>query len=75
MEDSTRDMRAIQHKIWMSLSESDRFRQCGEMFELAKAFAASRAPKGLSPTELSRFIFRELYGFEKPENARDEIHL
>jgi hypothetical protein len=51
----------------MSLSVEERFRKCGEMFELAKAFAARRAPAGLSEEEKRRFVFRELYGFELPE--------
>lgn len=50
----------------MSLPEEERFRKCGEMFELAKAFAESRAPAGLGGEELSRFVFRELYGFDFP---------
>ncbi len=68
MEDTTFEVRAIQQKIWMSLPEADRFRKCGEMFELAKAFAIKRAPEGLNRSELSKFVFRELYGFEMPEN-------
>lgn len=67
MEDTNREVRAIQQQIWMKLSEEERFRKCGEMFELAKAFAASRAPTGLSSEELSRFVFREIYGFEMPK--------
>lgn len=41
------------------------------MFELAKAFAASRAPEGLSKEELSRFVLKEVYGFEMPEPVRN----
>ena len=75
MEDTTFEVRAIQQKIWMNLPEADRFRKCGELFELAKAFAIGRAPKGLSRSELARFVFRELYGFEMPENDQIEIHI
>jgi hypothetical protein len=70
MEDTSREVRAIQQRIWMSLPEEERFRKCGEMFELAKAFAVSRAPAGLSKEELSRFVFREIYGFEMPIGAQ-----
>lgn len=54
----------MQQRIWMSLPEEERFRKCGEMFELAKAFAVSRAPAGLSEEELRRFVLRELYGVD-----------
>lgn len=67
MEDTSPEIRAIQQRIWMSLPEEERFRKCGEMFELAKAFAMNRAPEGLSPDETRRFVFRELYGFALPE--------
>jgi len=69
MEDTNREVRAVQQKIWMSIPEEERFRKCGEMFELAKAFALSRAPVGLSPEEERRFVFRELYGFELPSSS------
>ena len=64
MEDTSREVRAIQQRIWMSMPEDERFRKCGEMFELAKAFAVSRAPTGLDEEQLARFVFREFYGFE-----------
>ena len=70
MEDTSREVRAIQQRIWMSLPEEERFRKCGEMFELAKAFAVTRAPAGLSGEKLSRFVFREIYGFDIPEKAK-----
>ena len=54
--------------MWMDLAEEERFRRCGEMFALAKAFAEARTPSGLSRDEKRRFVFRELYGFEFPEN-------
>ncbi len=69
MEDTTREIRAVQQKIWMTLPEAERFRKCGEMFEVAKTFAIGRAPKGLTRPELSRFVFKELYGFEMPEDS------
>lgn len=71
MEDTSPEIRAIQQRIWMTLSEEERFCKCGEMFELAKAFAAERAPKGLDKEGLSRFIFREMYGFELPIRGSD----
>lgn len=67
MEDTNREVRAIQQKIWMSFSEEERFRKCGEMFELAKLFIAQRAPTNLSGKELSDLIFREMYGREIDE--------
>jgi hypothetical protein len=51
----------------MSLPEEERFRKCGEMFELAKLFIAKRAPANLSEKELSDFVFRELYGRDVPK--------
>lgn len=67
MEDTDREVRAIQQRIWMQMPEAERFRKCGEMFELAKAFAVKRAPAGLSPEALSLHVFKEMYGFEMPE--------
>ncbi|MBX3280877.1 MAG: hypothetical protein KF756_00215 [Acidobacteria bacterium] len=67
VEDTSREIRAIQQKIWMSFPEAERFRKCGEMFELAKAFAESRAPVGLSDDEKRRFVIREMYGLELPK--------
>ncbi|MEP6849332.1 MAG: hypothetical protein ABI999_10780 [Acidobacteriota bacterium] len=46
----------------MSFPEEERFRKCGEMFEIAKAFALRRAPSGLSKIEVAKFILREFYG-------------
>jgi len=51
----------------MSLSEEERYRRCGRMFQMTKRFAESRAPEGLDEEEKKRFVFRELYGFEMPE--------
>ena len=69
MEDTNREVRAIQQRIWMSLPEEERFRKCGEMFELAKAFALSRTPQGLSKPELARFLLHEFYGADIMKNA------
>lgn len=66
MEDSNQEMRAIQQAYWMSLSEEERFRRCGELFSLARRFAEARAPDGLSSEEMKRFVFKEFYGFEMP---------
>jgi len=66
MEDTSREMRAMQQAFWMSLPEEERFRRCGEMFALAKLFAEKRAPAGLSTEEKKRFVFREIYGYEMP---------
>lgn len=70
MEDTSREVRAIQQQIWMSFSEEDRFRRCGEMFDLARKFALIRAPKGLSNEQLLRFVFKEMYGFEMPVRSK-----
>jgi len=67
MEDTSRDVRDLQQKMWMALSEEERFRRCGEMYSLAKTMVKERTPKDLSPADQRRFIFRELYGFELPE--------
>lgn len=66
MEDTTREVRAVQQRIWMSLPEEERFRKCGEMFELAKAFAIKRAPKNLNEKDMVRFVVREFYGLQLP---------
>lgn len=66
MEDTNREVRSVQQQIWMSFSEEERFRRCGEMFELARKFALVRAPKGLSSEQLLRFVFKEMYGVEMP---------
>jgi hypothetical protein len=73
MEDTSREIRALQHDLWMKLPEEERFRRCGEMFALAKQFAEERAPAGISHEEKRRFVFKELYGFDLPEPAADQI--
>ncbi|MDM7921921.1 MAG: hypothetical protein QUS14_06445 [Pyrinomonadaceae bacterium] len=67
MEDTSREVRAVQHRLWMSLAEEERFRRVGELFTLAKHQAEQRAPENLTDIERRRFIFRELYGFDLPE--------
>lgn len=71
MEDTSPEIREIQHKMWMSLPEEERFRRTGELFALAKHQAELRAPRGLSEIERRRFIFREMYGYDLPETAVD----
>ena len=67
MEDTDQEMRARQQAYWMSLSEEERYRRCGRMFQMVKRFAEARAPLGLTEDEKKRFVFRELYGFDMPE--------
>jgi len=67
MEDTSYEVRALQQKMWMALPEEERFRRCGEMFALAKAFVEKRTPAGLSVQEKRNFVFREMYGFDLPE--------
>jgi hypothetical protein len=67
MEDTNREVRAIQQRIWISFPEEERFRKCGEMFELAKLFIIQRAPVNLSEKELLNFTIREMYGRDLPE--------
>jgi hypothetical protein len=67
MEDTNTEVRAIQQRIWMTLSEEERFRRCAELFEIAKEFARQRAPQSLDEQGVKRFVFRELYGFDMPE--------
>jgi hypothetical protein len=66
MEDTDREVRAIQQRIWMTLPEQERFRRCAELFEIAKEFARLRAPSDLDEEGVKRFVFRELYGFDMP---------
>jgi hypothetical protein len=66
MEDTDRKMRAMQQAFWMSLSEEERLRRCGRLFSTAKRFAEQRAPDHLSAEDKKRFVFKELYGFERP---------
>ena len=69
MEDTSREMRALQQAYWMTLSEEERFRRCGEMFELAREFVETRAPIGITEDEKKRFVFKELYGFDMPDES------
>lgn len=66
MEDTSSQIKDLQQKMWMQLSEEERFRRCGNLFSLAKAFVKERVPVGISADDERRFIFRELYGFELP---------
>lgn len=66
MEDTDREMRGIQQAYWMSLSEEERYRRCGELFALAKLCAEQRAPQDLTLEERQRFVFKQLYGFDRP---------
>ena len=70
MEDTSSEIRAIQQRMWMSLSVEERLRRVGDLYSLSKAFAESRAPVGLSAEEKRKFVFQELYGFPLPENNR-----
>ena len=70
MEDTSPEIKAIQQKMWMSLSIEERLRRVGDLYSLAKAFAERRAPEGLSAEEKRKFVFQELYGFPLPENDR-----
>jgi len=67
MEDTSEEVSALQHAYWMSLSEEERYRRCGRMFQTMKRFVEARAPQGLGQEEKKRFVFKELYGFEMPE--------
>jgi hypothetical protein len=72
MEDTSREIRALQHAYWMKLPEEERFRRCGELFALAKRSAEERAPEGLTEREKRLFVLRELYGAEFAEMIASE---
>lgn len=67
LEDTSPEIKAIQQKMWMSLSIEERLRRVGDLYAVAKASAESRAPVGLSVEDRRRFVFRELHGFTFPE--------
>lgn len=67
MEDTSREVREVQQRIWMSMSVSDRLRAGAEMFEMAKAFARIDMPKSLSPDEEKRYVFEKIYKEPMPE--------
>lgn len=67
MDDTSAEVRAVQQAYWMTLSEEERYRRCGRMFQMTKRFAEARAPKGLDQEEMKRFVFKEIYGFDMPE--------
>ena len=68
MEDTSLEIKQAQQRIWMSFSESERIRKCAEMFELAKLTIEARLPPGLSEGERKRRVFKEIYGFELPDD-------
>lgn len=67
MEDTSEEVRALQQAYWMTLSEEERYRRCGRMFQMTKRFVEARAPQGLDDEEKKRFVFKELYGFDMPD--------
>jgi hypothetical protein len=67
MDDTSAEVRAMQQAYWMSLSEEERYRRCGRMFQMTKRFVEARAPLGLTDDEKRRLVFQELYGFEIPQ--------
>ena len=54
MDDTSEEVRALQQAYWMSLSEEERYRRCGRMFQVTKRFAEARAAHGLSEDEKKR---------------------
>lgn len=72
MEDTSFEIRALQHAYWMKLPEEERLRRCGELFALAKLSAEERAPAGLTDEEKRRFVIRELHGAEFAEMLERE---
>jgi hypothetical protein len=72
MEDTSREIKEVQQRIWMSFTESDRIRKCAELFELAKRTIEARLPAGLSDEERKRRVFKEIYGFEFPEGTKND---
>jgi hypothetical protein len=73
MEDTSAEVMAEQQRIWMSLSEEERFRKGAELFEIAREFARQRAPKGLDEAGIKRFVFKELYGFDPPQLESEKL--
>ena len=71
MDDTSEEVRALQQAYWMSLSEEERYRRCGRMFQMTKRFAAARASQGLDEEQKRRFVFREMYGFDMPERTEE----
>lgn len=67
MDDTSEEVRALQQAFWMSLSEEERYRRCGRMFQMTKRFIEARAPQGLDEEAEKRFVFKEVYGFDMPE--------
>jgi hypothetical protein len=71
MDDTSEEVRALQQAYWIKLSEEERYRRCGRMFQMTKRFAAARAPQQLDEEEQKRFVFREIYGFDMPERTEE----
>ncbi len=71
MEDTSEEIKAMQHAYWMALPEEERFRRCGALFSLAKKAAEERAPSGLTAEEKKWFVIGELYGSEFVKTMRD----
>jgi len=67
VDDTSEEVRALQQAYWMSLSEEERYRRCGRMFQMTKRFIEARAPLGLDEEARKRYVFKELYGFDMPE--------
>jgi hypothetical protein len=67
MDDTSAEVRALQQAYWMTLSEEERYRRCGRMFQMTKRFVEARAPRDLTEDGKKRFVFKELYGFDMPE--------
>jgi hypothetical protein len=70
MEDTTAEVRAIVYNSIMARSEEERFLMCAEMFEMTKKFAEARLPAGLTQDERKRRVFKEIYGFDLPEDTK-----
>lgn len=70
MEDTSREIRQLVHRIVMSRSEEDRFLMCAEMHEAGKEFAKIGIPDGLSPEEERSFIYRRIHGEDFPVRPR-----
>lgn len=62
MEDTDPEINKIQLEMWLSLSVEERLRRTGKMFSLAKSLVRNSAPKGLTPLEEERYIFKRIHG-------------
>lgn len=66
VEDSEKEIRTLQHRVWLSLPIERRLTICAELYEIQREAALGRAPSGLSDEDRERFVFREFYGYERP---------